>query len=557
MNMIGKLLSSIVAEDLTYMCERYGMLPDTHFGGRPGKNTSDAMHYLANRVKGAWRRHKVAAVLFLDIEGAFPNAVTERLLHNMRTRQVPEPYVSFIERMLTNRRTRLKFDGFTSDWVNIDNGIVQGDPLSMLLYLFYNADLIASPNKDEAMLAYVDDACYYAEGLDFGETHDKLRNMMCREQGGFEWSKLHNSRFEPSKMALVGFSRKRKPDPQRHSKSVPEPRPSLQLRDAIIKPSPTHKYLGVIFDQELRWREQTEHAVAKAAKWTLQFRRLTRPSTGIRPKFMRQLYCVVAIPRFTYAADVWYAPVSHGAQGTRATGSVGATKWLESIQRIAITAISGALCTMATDVMEAHTNLPPVELLMHRFCHRATIRLATLPISHPLHKLVQICARRRAKWHLSPIHLLLRAYNIKPSEYETFSLADRPPNGKCIATTNIATSREESKEVDLEDHAALKVYTDRSGQDSKAGATAVLFKGSSVVGTLQYHLGSLEHHTTFEAKLLGILLGLWLVNWEPDADSASLKVDSQAAIQALNTRRLGPGGYLLTKILELSASLCK
>ena len=135
MNTIGKLLSAIVTEDITFMCEKYGLLPDTHFGGRPGKNTSDAMHYLVNKVKSAWRRRKVAAVLFLDIEGAFPNAVTERLLHNMRMRQIPEPYMKFTERMLINRRTKLHFDGFSSNWVNVDKGIVQGDSLSMLLYL--------------------------------------------------------------------------------------------------------------------------------------------------------------------------------------------------------------------------------------------------------------------------------------------------------------------------------------------------------------------------------------------------------------------------------------
>ena len=86
MNTIGKLLSSIVAEDITYICERHGLLLDTHFRGRPGKNTSDVMHYLTNKVKGAWQWHKVATVLFLDIEGAFPNAVTQRLLHNMHMR---------------------------------------------------------------------------------------------------------------------------------------------------------------------------------------------------------------------------------------------------------------------------------------------------------------------------------------------------------------------------------------------------------------------------------------------------------------------------------------
>ena len=185
MNTIGKLLSSVVMENITYMCERHGLLPDTHFRGRPGKSTSDAMHYLTNKVKGAWQQCKVATVLFLDIEGAFPNAVTQRLLHNMHMRWLPEPYMKFIEQMLTDRHTRLKFDGFMSNWADIDNGIVQDDPLSMLLYLFYNADLIAMPKKEEVMITYVDDACYYMEGSDFEEAHDKLHDMMHREQGGY------------------------------------------------------------------------------------------------------------------------------------------------------------------------------------------------------------------------------------------------------------------------------------------------------------------------------------------------------------------------------------
>ena len=33
MNTVGKLLSAVVAEDLSYMCEKYRLLPDTHFGG--------------------------------------------------------------------------------------------------------------------------------------------------------------------------------------------------------------------------------------------------------------------------------------------------------------------------------------------------------------------------------------------------------------------------------------------------------------------------------------------------------------------------------------------
>ena len=69
------------------------------------------------------------------------------------------------------------------------------------------------------MIAYVDDASFYAEGTNFTEAYDRLRNMMNRAQGGYDWSNSHNSRFEPSKMALVGFSCKRTPDPLHSKKS--------------------------------------------------------------------------------------------------------------------------------------------------------------------------------------------------------------------------------------------------------------------------------------------------------------------------------------------------
>jgi hypothetical protein len=36
---------------------------------------------------------KVVSVFFLDIKGAFPNADVDQLLHNMRQRHVPEPYI--------------------------------------------------------------------------------------------------------------------------------------------------------------------------------------------------------------------------------------------------------------------------------------------------------------------------------------------------------------------------------------------------------------------------------------------------------------------------------
>ena len=60
------------------------LLPDTHFGGRPGRTTTDAIHYLVGKIKAVWGKKKVTSVLFLDVEGAFLNAVTDRLIHNLK-----------------------------------------------------------------------------------------------------------------------------------------------------------------------------------------------------------------------------------------------------------------------------------------------------------------------------------------------------------------------------------------------------------------------------------------------------------------------------------------
>ena len=89
-----------------------------------------------------------------------------------------------------------------------------------------------------------------------------------------------------------------------------------------------------------------------------------------------------------------------------------------------------------------------------------------------------------------------------------------------------------------------------------AGAAAILYKDNAITGMLRYHLGLLEQHTTFEAELIGILLGLWLIRQELDADLESLKADSQVAIQALNMHRAGLGSHILDKIHKLSESLC-
>ena len=52
LNTLGKVLTSIVVEQLTYNTDKYELLPPLHFGGRPPPTTGDALHFLLHRIKG-------------------------------------------------------------------------------------------------------------------------------------------------------------------------------------------------------------------------------------------------------------------------------------------------------------------------------------------------------------------------------------------------------------------------------------------------------------------------------------------------------------------------
>jgi hypothetical protein len=80
---MAKVLMAIVAEDILYLVESNSLLSKSHYGGRLGRMTTDVVHALVDKVKSAWKRGKVVFILFLDVEAAFLNAATDRLLHNL------------------------------------------------------------------------------------------------------------------------------------------------------------------------------------------------------------------------------------------------------------------------------------------------------------------------------------------------------------------------------------------------------------------------------------------------------------------------------------------
>lgn len=134
----------------------------------------------------------------------------------------------------------------------------------------------------------------------------------------------------------------------------------------MVKTTGKYKYLGVILEPNLRWTLHHQKVIARATWWINQVLRLSKVSGGLSPRHMRQLYNTVAIPAFTYAADIWFTDIHIAPSGCKHLGSVSLAKKLLSVQHQAARTITGALSTTAGDVLEAHANLLPIELLFKR-----------------------------------------------------------------------------------------------------------------------------------------------------------------------------------------------
>jgi hypothetical protein len=277
LNTMAKPLSMVVAKDITYILEKNNLLPGQHFGGRPGRTATNAIHLVTKFILDAWRSCNVISALFLDIKGAFPSIDIPTLQHEMRMRGLPAQYILWIGEKLRGRSTSIVFDDFHSGLLDILAGLDQGCSLSPICYIIYNDPALKTVEVREkySMLAssFIDDQVFLAKARTFPEANAK--HIMEKRDGFFEWACTHNCEIELPKCVLISFFKRTMPEPLRPNKRRPILRASLTISDFTIKPSKSMKFLGAILHQSFSWKEQTTSALAKGQRWATNVRRIT------------------------------------------------------------------------------------------------------------------------------------------------------------------------------------------------------------------------------------------------------------------------------------------
>ena len=169
-------------------------------------------------------------------------------------------------------------------------GIPQGSPLSPILYVFYNANLVQGQiNKRQGSIGFIDDYNAWVVGPSAAENTRRLQTQLLPRAE--KWARESGAVFEAQKTAFIHFVRPLQPDrgPTNH----------LVFGNKTIAPKQSVKILGVTLDSGLSMNEHVSKAVSKAIGKCMALRKIR----GVRPAQMRQMYAAAVVPATDYAAS--------------------------------------------------------------------------------------------------------------------------------------------------------------------------------------------------------------------------------------------------------------
>jgi len=212
LNCLGKVVEKVAANAIAEECERRRLLHDRQFGCRKRRSAIDAVGRLMKRVEEAWGRGNTAAVLLMDVKGAFPHVAKGNLIKIMEEMGFEADLVRWVESFMEDRKVIMSMDGKEGDSMDVETGVPQGSPVSPVLFVIYLSGLFGQVEEKEKEcgsegISFIDDVAWVVEGEDVGECTQRLER--CAAETTI-WAKKNACQFDIEKTEAMLFTRRRK-----------------------------------------------------------------------------------------------------------------------------------------------------------------------------------------------------------------------------------------------------------------------------------------------------------------------------------------------------------
>ena len=344
---IGKVIEKATAKRIRQAAEDRGLLPEEQMGARAGRSTASALELLTGLVKTVWGSHKghAATLLSLDISGAFDTVIHDKLCKIITSNGYPDWVIEWVRSFLADRSTTLLFNGVETEEFKVEAGVPQGSPLSPILFLLYNADLVricSRAREGVHGIGFVDDLNVLAYGPSTEHNCAKLSRVheLC-----LAWAREHGIVFAPDKYELIHFTTATR----RQNLGA-----CITLGEIEKAPAKSVRVLGVWLDPKLRWSEHAKIVESKGQQCLGGFRRIVTSTWGAGFARARLLYNAVVKPALTYGGEIWSERAPGKESKALARAAIAQNKCLR--------AVCGGFRATPVRELETETFTPPMDL---------------------------------------------------------------------------------------------------------------------------------------------------------------------------------------------------
>lgn len=267
-----------------------GKIDPYQFGCLKGTSTT----YCLLDMIHSWLSHldscsngKHIRINFLDFSKAFDRIGYNILIEKLLDLGVRRSLIPWIINFLSDRKQRVKIGESFSSWLPVTAGVPQGTKLGPILFLIMVNDLrVNSPNMK--MWKFVDDVSSSENltsnsSLATQSTLDSIDSWASNN-----WMKLNVKKCKELRVCFL--------------KETPQLSP-LTIDGHVLERVQSHKVLGLIIQNNLKWDEQIRSIVTKASKRLYILRVLCRG--GVPPVDLTNIYYALIRSILEYCCEVW------------------------------------------------------------------------------------------------------------------------------------------------------------------------------------------------------------------------------------------------------------
>ena len=529
---VCKLTEKIVNVRLVNTLENKNILSKYQYGFRKQRSTVDALVRLQTDILNSFNNKEYLVALFFDIQKAYDTAWRFGIMKTIYNSNIRGSLAIFIKNFLEMRTFKTRIGSELSQEAIQEQGVPQGSVLSCSLFLLAINDALSNlPNNIKASL-YVDDLVIYTSSSYIPSIERRLQTAINRVE---QWATNTGFKFSPQKSVAVQFHRKRGLQQE----------PMLTLYGNPIQFQTSAKYLGLIWDQRLRWKNHVECLRSKCLKAIDILKCLARTKWGSDKTMLLRLYRSLIRSKLDYASIIYQS------------ASNNIIKRLDPIHNLAIRICIGAFKSSPVISLYSESGEPSLYYRRQQLSLQYYTRSSQDP-NHPsydyIHDLPENPAQRKTNTFAehtaniietigNPVFSVMTNRHAYKSTWllPTFICNDfNPPKKKTILPQQM--------KILFEDHVhqfheqSKCIYTDGSKNINSVGY-AIVYDNDTISKKIN------PNGSIFTAELLAIQDAVSLCIDNNQLNNFVIFTDSRSAKQSLET--FNPSHPIVCKILSL------